>query len=205
MSHLRSRKIVDLNIIKLDSLLKVIETSIIPLTQKSVKNGNKIFGASILYKHDCSELLSAVNNEIESPLWHGEMSALKRFYELTNRPKPKDLIFLSTHEPCSMCLSAITWAGFDNIFYFFSYEESKDDFAIPHDLLIMKEVFSLKTGEYRRKNHYWESYSVAELIPLQPAKKRSLYYERFNDIKKAYVNLSNVYQKNKNENNIPLA
>ena len=189
----------------LEKILSTIENDIIPKTRAGVLKGNKIFGGAILNKKDCSLVIADTNHELENPIWHGEMYVLKKFYEQKNHPPTKDLIFLSTHEPCSMCLSAITWAGFDNIFYFFSYEESKDDFAIPHDLLIMKEVFSLKTGEYRRKNHYWESYSVAELIPLQPAKKRSLYYERFNDIKKAYVNLSNVYQKNKNENNIPLA
>jgi tRNA(Arg) A34 adenosine deaminase TadA len=33
-----------------------------------------------------------------------------------------------------MCMSAITWAGFDNFYYFYSHEDSRDSFAIPHDL-----------------------------------------------------------------------
>ena len=44
--------------------------------------GNKIFGAAILRKADLSLVLAETNNEIENPLWHGEVHALKRFYEL---------------------------------------------------------------------------------------------------------------------------
>ena len=58
-------------------------------------------------------------------------------------------IFLATHEPCSLCLSAITWTGFDNFYYLFSHEDSRDSFAIPHDLKILKEVFTLDPGGYR--------------------------------------------------------
>jgi tRNA(Arg) A34 adenosine deaminase TadA len=49
------------------------------------------------------------------------MHTLKKFYELdaNTRPNEKDCIFLSSHEPCSMCLSAITFSGFDNFYYFF--------------------------------------------------------------------------------------
>ncbi len=193
--------LVDVN---LSNILSVIETSILPLTKESVNNGNKIFGASILNKVDCSELLSGVNNEIESPLWHGEMSTLQKFYQLKTRPSLDELVFFSSHEPCSMCLSAITWAGFKHIFYFFSYQDSKNQFFIPHDLKIMKEVFKLKDGSYRRKNSYWECHAIDELITFQPIETQKLYLSRFKDIKSKYEKLSEVYQKNKNQNSIPL-
>jgi tRNA(Arg) A34 adenosine deaminase TadA len=50
---------------------------------------------------------------MENPLWHGEVHCLKRFYEMpkADRPDAKDCVFIATHEPCSLCLSAITWTG----------------------------------------------------------------------------------------------
>jgi len=68
------------------TLLNVIEYDILPLTQKGVAAGNKIFGAAILHKKDYSTVIAETNNELENPLWHGEMHALKRFYELAQPP-----------------------------------------------------------------------------------------------------------------------
>ncbi|MEL6125138.1 MAG: hypothetical protein AAFR57_01920, partial [Pseudomonadota bacterium] len=109
----------------LTRLMDVIEGDIAPLTREETLRGNKIFGAAVLRKSDLSLVLAETNNEVENPLWHGEMHCLKRFYERpeAGRPDPSELIFLTTHEPCSLCLSAITWAGFDNFFYFFSLQD----------------------------------------------------------------------------------
>ena len=72
---------------------------------KGVAKGSKIFGAAIIKKDDLSVVIAETNNEIENPLWHGEMHALKKFYELdaNTRPNEKECMFLSSHEPCSMC------------------------------------------------------------------------------------------------------
>ena len=147
-------------------LLEVIETDILPMTASGVARGDKIFGAAILRKEDRSLVLAETNAETENPLWHGEVHCLKRFYEMpkAERVDTKDAIFLATHEPCSLCLSAITWTGFDNFFYLFSHEDSRDSFAIPHDLKILKEVFTLDPGGYRAENAYWKSYSIGKQL-----------------------------------------
>ncbi|MCC9625494.1 nucleoside deaminase [Thalassospira sp. MA62] len=190
----------------LEALFDVLEQGILPKTRIGVAQGNKLFGAAILKKSDYSLVIAETNNEIENPLWHGEVHCLKRFYEMPadDRPATSDLIFLSTHEPCSMCLSAITWAGFDNFYYFFSYEDSRDAFAIPHDLKIMHEVFTLKDGEYNKANAFWHSHSIMAMVADLPDSQREAYMRRAHNISQEYDRLSNLYQDGKSQNDIPL-
>ena len=188
-------------------LLDVIEFDIVPLTEAGVASGNKLFGAAILRKSDMSLVLAETNNELENPLWHGEIHALKRFYEMPaeDRPEPKDCVFIATHEPCSLCLSAITWTGFDNFYYLFSHEDSRDSFAIPHDLKILKEVFTLDPGGYNAKNAFWESYSLKKLGQSLPAQDAAIIMKRIDGISAKYDEMSAVYQSSKTDNAIPLS
>jgi tRNA(Arg) A34 adenosine deaminase TadA len=185
-------------------LLDVIENDILPLTKKGVADGNKIFGAAILRKSDLSLVIAETNNETENPLWHGEVHALKRFHEQADKPDPKELIFISTHEPCSMCLSAITWAGFDNFYYFFTHEDSRDAFAIPHDLKILKEVFRLEPGGYAKTNAFWRSAAIGDLIAVEREPEKTELKAQDARIRHAYDRLSESYQSGKNDNSIPL-
>jgi len=185
-------------------LLDVIEFDILPLTRKGVAAGNKVFGAAILNKADLSLVLAETNNETENPLWHGEVHTLKRLYERVEKPNTKDYVFLSTHEPCSMCLSAITWAGFDNFYYFFSHEDSRDSFAIPHDLRILKEVFRLDPGGYAKTNAFWHSAAVADLIAVAGEPEKAALKNQDREVRAAYDALSAEYQSGKAGNAIPL-
>ncbi len=179
--------------------LDVIEHDVLPLTRKGVAAGNKIFGAALVLKSDLSLVLAETNNETENPLWHGEMHVLKRFYELpaAERPTAKDMYFISTHEPCSLCMSAITWAGFDNFWYFFSHEDSRDAFSIPHDLKILKEVFKLEPGGYAHNNAFWSAHSIRKNADDSRAGQIAA-------LLRAYDSLSVDYQAGKGGNDIPL-
>ena len=180
-------------------LLSTILNEIIPMTRKSISKGNKIFGAAILNKRDFTTIVVGTNNEITNPLMHGEISAINKFYikNFNRNLNPKDYIFLSTHEPCSLCLSAITWAGFDNFYFFFPYKDTKKTFNIPHDLKILNEIFYVKKGNYNKKNHYWKSYSILDGI-----KNESKFNLKIEKIYLEYKKLSEKYQKLKKHNNI---
>lgn len=195
----------------------VIETDIAAKTQAGVGKGNKLFGAAILRKSDLSVVIAETNNETESPLWHGEMHAIKRFYELppAQRPDPRDCLFLATHEPCSLCLSGITWSGFDNFYYLFSYEDTRDSFGIPHDIAILREVYAVPDPDrqavpedrplYNRSNRFWTSHSIMGMLAGLDRSHRETLLARLDDINAFYNDVSAAYQSGKGHKGIPLA
>jgi len=198
-------------------LLDVIENDIVPLTRRGVTEGNKLFGAAILRKSDLSLVVAAVNNETENPIWHGEMNAIRRFYELPadSRPAPADCLFLATHEPCSLCLSGITWSGFDNFSYLFSYEETRDSYGIPHDIRILREVYAVPDPDraavaddrplYNRKNAFFQSHDIQRMIAGMDRSSKERLVARVDDIIATYADLSAIYQKDKGARGIPLS
>ena len=182
--------------------LDVVEHDVVPLTRAGVERGDKVFGAAILRKPDLSLVIAGTNRETENPLFHGEIATLNAFYEMPaeGRPPSADCLFLSTHEPCSLCLSAITWAGFDNFYYLFGYEDTRDAFNIPHDLKILSEVFGIENGDYVRENAFWRSRSIDEFVG---GEGRSL-ADRIDRLRAIYDQLSAVYQVSKGGSGIPL-
>ena len=176
-------------------LLDVIEHDIAPVTQRGVARGNKLFGAAILRKSD----LSVVVAELPAD----------------QRPEAKDCLFLATHEPCSLCLSGITWSGFDNFYYLFSHQDSRDSFAIPYDIQILKAVYAVPDPDrtavpddrplYNRTNAYWTSYSIAQLIASLDRSHKEALLERFDNLNGLYADLSSTYQHGKGSKGIPLA
>jgi tRNA(Arg) A34 adenosine deaminase TadA len=182
--------------------LDVIEHDIVPLTRAGVERGDKVFGGAILRKSDLSLVIAGTNRETANPLFHGEVATLNAFFALSgpSRPAPGNCLFLSTHEPCSLCLSAITWAGFDNFHYLFGYEDTRDAFNIPHDLKILSEVFRIENGDYARENAFWRSRSIDDLIGGESEDLKG----RISRLLSLYDGLSSVYQASKRGSDIPL-
>ena len=198
-------------------LLDVIEHDLVGRTRGGVGGGNKLFGAAILRKSDLSLVIAETNNETENPIWHGEMHAIRRFFELPadQRPNPKDCIFLATHEPCSLCLSGITWSGFDNFYYLFSYEQTRDAFGIPHDIRILREVYAVPDPDrgfvpddrplYNRRNAFFTAHDIQQMIAGMDRSSKERLVARVDDLNAVYNDLSATYQKDKGGKGIPLS
>jgi len=185
----------------LDRALSVIENEVVPKTQEGVRGGSKLFGAAVLKKADLSTVVASTNTEAGNPLLHGEIQAINQFYDIPKdrRPAAKDSIFISTHEPCPLCLSGISWAGFDNFFYLFTYEDSRDAYGIPHDIVMLDEVFRCPKGSYNEKNTYWNAWGLRDLIATAGPGERAKLEERVAALKVVYAEMSAIYQKAKAE------
>lgn len=208
----------------LGALLGTMESDIIPLTRAGVQSGCKLFGAAILRRADLKSHTVATNNERVSPLLHGEINCIQQFFAkdssnsanatddastTTSRPHPRDCVFFATHEPCSLCLSGIAWAGFREFYYLFTYEDSRDLFAIPYDIDILQEVFRVRApGDtddtlaarelYNRRNRFFEGRSLAELVAqVGDEAERRRWEGEIARLKAVYGELSATYQEGK--------
>ena len=187
-------------------LLAALRDDVLPLTRDGVREGNKVFGAAVLHGESLELVIAGTNQEVANPLFHGEISCLNRYWALPakDRPPPTECLFLSTHEPCSMCLSAITWSGFTSFYYLFSYEDTRDEFEIPHDLAMLEEVFRCSDGAYAETNAYWQSHYIMALIEQCPENDRAKWREHVAHLKAEYDVLSSRYQAGKETSDIPL-
>jgi tRNA(Arg) A34 adenosine deaminase TadA len=199
----------------LAALLQTIERDIVPLTRDGVSSGSKVFGAAILSSKTLEPLTVSTNNERPSPLLHGEINCIQNFYTQTfpdpkDRPNPRDdCIFFATHEPCSLCLSGITWSGFKELYYLFTYEDSRDQFSIPYDIEILEEVFRVKAdGEsdeaiqkrplYNKTNKFFTAKSIKDVVlEIGDATERALWDAKVDSVKNLYNALGDEYQRNK--------
>ena len=172
----------------------VIENNIVPLTDQTTKIGCRVFGAAILKKSDLSLVLASTNHAAFSPLWHGEMYCIKQFFEKQGHPDPSECIFISTHEPCCMCTAAIAWSGFKEVYYFFDYKSTNEDFNIPHDQKMIDDLFGCK--EPNHNNSYYKMYSLPTEIEKFSEKEKAAALKRYDTIGKKYAILSEQSQRN---------
>jgi len=186
-------------------MLQVIEDDVLPLTAKGVADGNKVFGAAILDK-ELNPVTIQTNCELKSPLFHGEVHCIYDWSEQTPPNKrgeaAKEGVFLSTHEPCCMCISSIVWTGFTKVYYLFPYTLTASQ-GIPHDLNIMHELWGV--ASYRKQNKFCTTACIMTLVddlPEEEPMKASL-QETVKRLVDKYDTLSNQYHEEKvnNESN----
>ncbi|MDR3280037.1 MAG: nucleoside deaminase [Synergistaceae bacterium] len=147
---------------KIERMLDVIKDEILPLTECEVKRGNHVFGGAILRSDTLTSVMVGSNNRIESPLFHGEIDTLNRFFKLPVRPQTNELIFLATHDPCPMCAAAIAWAGFREVWVLFGYRDVECDFGMPVDLEMYREIFG--ANGITSENKFFTKHSIKEAL-----------------------------------------
>jgi len=69
------------------------------------------FGAVIMGAADRTVLAQGVNNSKTNPVLHGEIVAINDYLARHGNQSWADGILYTTGEPCTMCMSAIVWAG----------------------------------------------------------------------------------------------
>ncbi len=172
------------------AMCDTVENDIIPLTRRGVKMGAKVFGAALFDRESHRLVVASTNHEASSPLYHGEVYAIKEFYELQNHPKPETCMMLATHQPCCMCASAIAWGGFPEVWYIFGYDKTGSDFNIPHDQKMIRDIFG--ATEPNPDNSYYTMRSLESIVPT--LKDPAAAQKRLSDIRAAYAELSAIYQ-----------
>lgn len=182
-------------------MLLIIENDILSKTTAGVDAGNKVFGAAIL-KKDFSLDYAETNAETTCPLFHGEVHCIYQWSKRTPNehrgPAAQNSIFLSTHEPCMMCISSIVWAGFQSVYYFFPYSKTTEQ-GIPHDIDTMHELWGVST--YRKQNKYVSTACLMDLIGnLDDGKEKKELVEIQDRLIKVYDTLSEKYHSEKKEN-----
>jgi len=108
-----------------------------------------------------------------------------------------------------LCLSGITWSGFNEFYYLFTYEDSRDLFGIPYDIDILRSVFQVPSAGdteealavrplYNRENKFFTARSLAELIDsVEDLGARDGLKVELDRVKSRYDELSAVYQRGK--------
>src|SRR5690606_34696870 len=99
--------------------------------------------------------------------------------------------------------------------YLFSHQDSRDSFAIPYDIQILKAVYAVPDPDrqdvgagrdlYNRSNSFWTSHSLQQIIASLPRGPKEALLARIDDISALYADLSATYQKSKGGKGIPLA
>lgn len=185
-------------------MLKIIEIDIIPLTEKGVETGSKMFGAAILDK-DFNCLHADTNTESKCPIFHAEVKCIISWSEKTpakdRGPIAQSSIFIATHEPCMMCVSSILWGGWNKCWYFFGYEATSAQ-GIPHDMNTMHELWGVNS--YRKQNKYLSCSNIMDAIKELPESDIKTECVTLQEkLIKEYERLSNKYHTDKvnNEDN----
>lgn len=151
---------------KIERILQAIKNDLIPVTKSGVDAGNHVFGGVILDTKTLKTVVAGSNNRQHNPIYHGEIDTIQRFFSIKEHPAPEDCIFVASHDPCPMCISAIAWSGFKEIWVLFDYEDVSKNFDMPVDLIMYREIFN--TNGAKPENMFFKKYSIRQEAAKEP-------------------------------------
>ncbi len=75
------------------------------------------FGA-VIVRADSGEVMArGVNNSSDNPILHGEIACMNDYVRLNGNRDWGRMVLYTTGEPCSMCMSALVWAGIGGVVF----------------------------------------------------------------------------------------
>jgi tRNA(adenine34) deaminase len=75
------------------------------------------FGA-VIVRGDTGEVMArGVNNSRGNPILHGEIACMNDYVRLNGNKGWGQMVLYTTGEPCSMCMSALVWAGIGGVVF----------------------------------------------------------------------------------------
>lgn len=170
---------------KIENILTAIKDDLLPLTEKGVEEGNHVFGGMVLDAASLKTIVAGTNNRQGNPIFHGEIDTILRFFSMKDHHAPSECIFVASHDPCSMCISAIAWSGFKEIWVLFGYEDVAKDFEMPVDLMMYREIFGVDGA--KDNNLFFRKYSIKR--ESENEANASILKEKIEELKKLYSSL----------------
>lgn len=101
------------------------------------RSPEKPFGAVIVDRERDVALSEGVNTTEESPLWHGEIVAIRNLPQAQGG-ESRRLVLYTTAEPCVMCQAAIHWSGIERVVF---------GVTVPDLVRLGWQQFSLRANE----------------------------------------------------------
>jgi tRNA(adenine34) deaminase len=75
------------------------------------------FGAVMVRPETGEVVAKGVNNSRENPILHGEIACMDDYVRRSGNRGWASLVLYTTGEPCSMCMSALVWAGIGGVVF----------------------------------------------------------------------------------------
>ncbi len=81
------------------------------------RNPTYPFGAVITRIADGQVMAEGVNASGRNPMLHGEVAAMEDYLHHHGNRDWAEMVLYTTAEPCSMCMSALVWAGIGGVVF----------------------------------------------------------------------------------------